>query len=284
MFDDLDDTLETILNDAAAPIELRNAAVSFETPDRNFTPAQTTVNLFLFEVKENRELRDPVPITELVAGNFIRRRPPLRVDCMYLVTAWSNQMGAARIAVEHQLLAQALLWLSRFPTVPEAFLQGSLAGQPFPPPTLVAQMNSEKNMGEFWTALGNPPRPGFYLVVTIAMDLAAQVSEGPPVVTKEVRLKRKMPPGVVEPLLATVLEIGGTVRQVGTLTAIPSAQVTLLELERVATTDEEGHFRFDNVAAGNYTLRTTAAGFTTLDKPIVIPGPTLNAYDIGLTP
>lgn len=284
MFDDLDDTLEAILNDAAAPIELRNAAVSFETPDRTFTPAQTTVNLFLYEVKENRELRDPVPITEFVGGNFIRRRPPLRVDCLYLVTAWSSQMGAARVAEEHRLLAQALLWLSRFPTIPEGFLLGSLADQPFPPPTLVAQMNSEKNVGEFWTALGSPPRPGFYVVVTIAMDLAVQVSEGPPVVTKEMRLKRKMPPGVAEPLLTTVFEIGGTVRHAMTLAAIPNAQVTLLELARVATTDEEGRFRFDDLGAGNYTLRTTAAGFTTLDRPIVIPGPTLNAYDIGLTP
>ncbi len=284
MFQDLDGTLEAILNDAAAPTELRNAQVSFETPDRNFSPAQATVNLFLYEVKENRELRDPVPITQTVAGNVIRRRPPLRVDCMYLVTAWSHQMGAAKVAEEHHLLAQALVWLSRFPTIPPGFLSGGLVGQPFPPPTLVAQMNSEKNMGEFWTALGSPPRPAFYVVVTIAMDLAVQVSEGPPVVTRELRLRRKMPPGVAEPLLATVFEIGGMVRDAGTLAVIANAQVTLLESGRATTTDQEGRFRFDNLEAGNYTLRVSAAGFATDDKLIAVPATALNAYDVGLTP
>src|SRR5258706_3643559 len=103
MFQDLDDTLEAILDDAGAPPELRAAVVSFETPDKNFAPVQATVNLFLYEVKENRSLRDPVPITEIVAGQFIRRMPPLRVDCCYLVTAWSPQAGAAKIVEEHLL-------------------------------------------------------------------------------------------------------------------------------------------------------------------------------------
>src|SRR6185436_10808074 len=105
MFQDLDDTIEAILDDAGAPVELRDAAVSFETPDKNFAPAQPTINLFLYEVKENRDLRDPVPITEIVGGQFVRRMPPLRVDCCYLVTAWSAQAGASKIAEEHLLLA-----------------------------------------------------------------------------------------------------------------------------------------------------------------------------------
>src|SRR5262245_34532321 len=140
MLNDLDQTLRVILDDAAAPTELRNADISFETPDKTFAPALATVNLFLYEVKENRELRDPVPITEIVAGTFVRRQPPLRATCAYLVTAWSNAVGAARVVEEHRLLGQALLWLSRFPRIPAGFLQGTLAVQPFPPPTMVAQL------------------------------------------------------------------------------------------------------------------------------------------------
>jgi hypothetical protein len=282
MFHDLDDTLEAILDDAAAPIELRNAEVSFETPDKNFAPPQATVNLFLYEVKENRELRDPAPIREIVAGNYIRRTPPLRVDCMYLVTAWSNQVGAARVVEEHQLLAQALMWLSRFTTIPAVFLQGGLIGQPFPPPTLVAQMNSDKNMGEFWTALGSPPRPAFYLNVTIAMDLGVAAPEGPPVVTKEIRLRRKSPTG--GPALETVFEIGGTVRADVTLNPIADAQLSLLELNRAGSTDQDGRFKFDNLEAGNYTLRVSATGFATKDELITVPGAVLNEYDVELTP
>ena len=50
MFHDLDSTLTAILDDGTAPTELHDADVSFETPDRNFAPAQPTENLFLFEV------------------------------------------------------------------------------------------------------------------------------------------------------------------------------------------------------------------------------------------
>src|SRR6266566_4862553 len=176
MFQDLDTTLTQILNDAAPAElpELRSADVSFETPDKNFTPPQATVNLFLYDVKENRDLRDPTPILEKVGNTFIRRPPPARVDCSYIVTAWSSGAGAAKVAGEHRLLAEALKWLSRFPTIPSIYLQGDLANQLYPPPTLVAQMDPNKNAGDFWIALGIPPRPAFYLTVTIAMLLGVE--------------------------------------------------------------------------------------------------------------
>ena len=277
MFQDLDDTLEAILDDPGAPAELQNAAVSFETPDRNFAPAQSTVNLFLYEVKENRALRDPVPITDLVAGQFVRRMPPLRVDCSYLVTAWSSQAGASKIAEEHQLLAEAILWLTRFTTVPASFLQGSLIGQPFPPPTLVAQMDGEKNIGEFWTALGSAPRPAFYLVVTVALELGLTSPEGPPVVSKEMRL-------TTTASSESVFQIGGTVRDNATSDAVAGADVTLVELNREASTAEDGRFTFDNLPGGNHTLRVAAAGFATKVQLVAVPTTVLNEYDVNLTP
>ncbi|HBY93085.1 MAG TPA: hypothetical protein DEP84_03825 [Chloroflexi bacterium] len=281
MFQDLDATLQAMLNDPAAPTELRNADVSFETPDKNFTPAQVTVNLFLYEVKENRELRDPVPIFERVGGILVRRPPPLRVDCSYVVTAWSNQVGAAKTAEEHLLLSQTLAWLSRFPTIPAAYFQGSMVDQPFPPPLWIAQMDANKNsVGEFWSALGISPKSAFYVTATIAMDLDIQVEAGPPVVTKELILKDKEVPGAEE----RVYQIGGTVRDAGTLTPITDAQVTLVEMGRTAVTGEAGQFTFLGLGAGNYTLRTTASGFTTTDTAIVVPATALNAYDVNLTP
>jgi hypothetical protein len=185
MFDDLDKTLKKILDDPAMPASiagLHNADKSFLTPDRNFTPAQAAVNLFLYEVKENRQLRDAEPIVEKIGTTFVQRPPPLRVDCCYLVTGWSSQTGAVKASEEHRLLAEALLWLSRFPTIPATFLQGSLTNQLYSPPTMVAQADGSKNAAEFWLALGIPPRPAFHLTVTIAMELLLQV-EGPLVTT-----------------------------------------------------------------------------------------------------
>ena len=287
MFHDLDATMRTILDDAAAPAELRAADVSFESPNKTFAPGQPTVNLFLYEMKENRLFRDPEPVIRQVGADYVRRMPPLRVDCTYLVTTWSNQGGGAGVAEEHQLLGQALAWLSRFPVIPATFLQGSLAvpPQPFPPPTMVAQMEDGKSAGEFWSALGSVPRPAFHVSVTISIDLGLETPEGPPVVTKEMILKEKMPPGVVEPVLADFFEIGGIVRDGSNLPAvIPNAQVTILELQRVATSDDLGRFSFANLEAGNYTLRTAAPLFTTADNPIVVPAAVLNAYDVNLLP
>jgi hypothetical protein len=211
MFQDLDSTLMAILNDVAMPatlVNLRNAAKSFVTPDRNFAPAQATVNLFLYEAKENRQLRDPDPIIERVGNSFVQRPPPLRVDCCYLITTWSPQVGAVGVAEAHMLLAQALLWLSRFPTIPSTYLQASLANQLYPLPTLVAQMDGQKNLGEFWFALGIPPRPAFHLTVTIAMELLTQ-ADGPLVTTTMTEVLQTDQPGSGE----LWIQIGGTVLQ-----------------------------------------------------------------------
>ena len=169
-----------------------------------------------------------------------------------------------------------------FPEIPSGFLAGSLAGQPFPPPTMVAQMDADKNAGEFWTALGNPPRPAFYAVVTVAMDIGADDVVGPPVVTSEVIVKSKKDTGP-EPVLDDMFEIAGTVRDAASTAAIPGAQVTFVELGRTTLSGADGTFRFARLQRGNYTLRAAATGFTTQAKAIAVPGTVLDAYDMNLT-
>jgi hypothetical protein len=175
MLQDLDTTLQQLLDDNAAPAELDAAAKSFETPDKNFGQnlPQNTLNLFLFNVAENRELRDPRPIEEKRGTVIVRRPAPLRVNATYMVTAWSTGTGATKIAEEHQLLAQAIAWLSRFPVIPEIYHQGSIAGQLYPPLLGVAQLDPTKDAGDFWVALGIVPRPVIALTATIAMEIGA---------------------------------------------------------------------------------------------------------------
>src|SRR5205814_5404024 len=56
MFDELDSTIATILNDAKSPV--KGVHVSFITPDKDFKATEPTINLFLYDVKENRDLRE----------------------------------------------------------------------------------------------------------------------------------------------------------------------------------------------------------------------------------
>jgi len=55
MIRDLSMTLQAILSDASLAVpfpELHNALIAFDRPDDGFKPAQTTVDLFLFDVRE----------------------------------------------------------------------------------------------------------------------------------------------------------------------------------------------------------------------------------------
>ncbi len=280
MFQDLDRTLQQLLTDNAVPPSLAGVDVTFVAPDQNFNPAQLTLSLFLHGVHENRVLRDPVPITELVGGAFVRRTPPLRVDCDYLVTAWSNQPAAAGVVEAHRTLARALTKLSRFPLIPSAYLQGAMVNQPFPVALWVAQPDDTKSLAEFWSALGMPPRASFHLMVTIALDLEVDVPEGPPVVTKEIDLHAGMEQNAP---VDTVFGIGGVVRDANTAAAIAAAQITLDDIQ-IVSTDTDGRFRLSNIAAGNHTLKATAAGFSDKTQAITVPAAAINAYDVDLSP
>ena len=278
MFERIDNSLAALLaDDVAIPTTLqtlRDAAVSFETPG-TFTPDRGTVNLFLYETRENRELRDNVPIVERRNGFSVRRTPPLRVDCFYMVTAWSDEQGATKVEVEHRLLAQALNWLTRFPTIPERYLTiGLLTGQVFAPPTLVAQMDTFKNASEFWVSLSIAPRPFFNLVVTITMDLDQALEEFP--VTTALANYHQGDPTRGEWRVA----IGGTVRDRGAR-PVAEAWVRLEPAGLTTVTDASGRFVFDDVAPGaGLTLRARAPGFTEASLPnFAIPSIT-GSYDL----
>jgi len=283
VFQDLDATLTQLINDAPAPelANLRNADVSFITPDRNFTPAQTTLDLFLYEVRENLELRDPRPIVERNGTSFRRRRAPLRADCSYIVTSWApTAQGAVRVAAEHQLLGEAVTWLSRFPTIPARYLQGQL-GPPapdpiYPPPTSVAQQDPNQHAGDFWTAMGVAPRPAFYLTVTVELSLGGDVT-GPLVTTWmtefEVNGARERP----------WVGIGGTVLDQASGEPVPDAVVDIVDLAIRTRTGPEGRYSFPRVTPGGHTVQVVAAGFQQETQALVVPGRP-DEYLVELTP
>ena len=284
MFDDLDATLRALLDDAAAPAELRQADVSFATPGRDYAPALPTVNLFLRDIRENVELHDPVPELVEQAGGFVLRPPPLRVACSYLVTTWADpsQAAAAQVLAEHQLLGQALIWLRQFPVLPASYLQGSLAGQEIPPPVVVARPGAGADTGDYWTwsALGIAPRPSLNLSVTISMELAPAADLGPAVLTSQVDLGLT---GDAAPGPDAAFQIAGTVRRGDSPAG--QATVTLEPGGRLAVTDALGRFSFAGLQAGQYVLRTVSAdGSSTAQPAVSVPAATAAGYDVSLPP
>lgn len=292
MFNDLDSTLEAILTstDPLAPVELRNADINFLTPDQTYSVGQATVNLFLFDVRENRQRRDPLPIREQNGDLLVRRRPPIRVDCSYLVTTWSNQDGALRIAEEHRLLGLALVWFSRFPEIPDVFLQGSLSGQPYPPPTMTAQMEGRQNTGEFWSALGIAPRPAFTVEVTVALELGVVEVEGPPVDTRRIvvgiRDESAVTPTIIPGTETVLFAVGGLVTDTSSGDPVPDATVEIDQISgRSAITDSDGRYRFDGLPAGTYDFNAQAPDGKTGTRNVSVSetDTVLNEYDIEVS-
>lgn len=173
MIDDLDRTLEELLKHSLSPDLIRQVSISFATPDAQFPPASVTlpaINLFLYDVRENRELRNNEWLVERQSNGTAIKKPPLvRVDCSYLITAWTNETSPTPIRDEHRLLGEVMKMLLRYPTLPSEVLQGSLVEQELPLPTMSLQPTQLQSIGEFWQALGGKPKAVLNYTITISV-------------------------------------------------------------------------------------------------------------------
>ncbi len=278
MIRDLSESLRNLLDDPSLATEFPELAVAdilFDRPVTTFNPAQSAVNLFLFDVNENVELRSNEPEIERSGFLATRRKPPRRIDCSYLVTAWPIG-GIDLFLQEHRLLSQTLQVLGRNPTMPAGFLAGSLAGQEPPLPMIAPEVDSLKGAAEFWTAMGNQLRASFTVTVTISVPWVADVT-GPIVTTKFAGFAPGTP--TVD---ETLIQVGGQVLDPGGA-AIPSAFVDVLDAGLRAITDAEGRFSLPQVPAGNRTLRVVATGFQPTTQTVTVPG-SPSDYEITLTP
>jgi hypothetical protein len=280
MIDDLSRTLQAIFDDAGVAAsfpELSNALISFDRPSETFKPSQTTLDLFLYDVRENMELRSSEPDYERRDGEVLIRRPPMRVACSYLLTAWP--VGGPELSLqEHRLLSQALYVLSGHPTIPAKFLKNSLAGQEPPLPLVTTHADGLKNPSEFWTAVGNKLRPSVTIVATIALDIFAPET-APMVVTSDVRLgERATSGGLTAQTTQDLFHIGGQVKGANKL-PVAGAAVELKNTGLRSVTDAEGRYQFGPLAKGSYTVRVQA-GQSVKEVNIVVPAVSGSNYNV----
>ncbi|MEO1615001.1 MAG: Pvc16 family protein [Planctomycetota bacterium] len=311
MFQDVDSTLKTLMDAAILLADddeddgRADVFVDFDVPKEDYPPQGRgrCINFYLYETAENRELRDPAPIIEKVGDRYRRKRPPVRVDCNYMVTAWSKggQSNLSKVGEEHAILGNALEWLSRFPLIPERVqdytgkvvevLQGRLRVAPFPHPTMVAQPgNNGKSLGEFWSALEVPPRPSFNLIVTVALDPDSGQPEGPPVVSKGMR-DSTLDPDTNRPIPGSGSEmfwqIGGAVRAAqaddqATQIPIANAMVQMPELSLSTRTDEKGAFSFGVRRRGTFQVDIEADNYMARAVQVSVPSDSTDLQNIEL--
>ena len=185
MLNELDESLKTLLTQdlprVVERIEADGFDVSFDVPNREFRARLTrpTLSLYLYNIQENRDLRGRAWNVTRQNGTVTTRRPAVRLDCNYMVTAWSNE-----VEDEHRLLTGATRVLFRNPVLPPDVLQGALADG-YEVMTEVAQPESFKDVVDIWSVLDNDLHPSVRVTVTIPLELDVEYSS-PSVVERQV--------------------------------------------------------------------------------------------------
>jgi hypothetical protein len=195
MIDDLDRSVRTLLT---REMGIDNLKVSFATPDAQFRPRvePPALNLFLYDIRENTDLRQNVWSIQRAGDQVARQAPPVRVDCSYLVTAWvGGEADGNQAEAEHALLGEAMLVLLAHSTLPTDVLAGDLAGQEPPLPSAALHPGRLQSLGEFWQALGGNPKAAFDYTVTIGLQPFAR-REDRRVDTIKIDVKEKPQPAL----------------------------------------------------------------------------------------
>jgi len=171
VIDDLDASLRELLV-RKCPIDLTAIDIKFEMPTGAWSGAVTkpTVNVFLYDVRENLELRSNERCLTRRGTTAIEERGPVRVDFSYMVTVWTTD-----VSDEHQLLGRVLATLVAYPVLPPEVLKGAMAEQPLPVQAAVAQPARTPNAWDFWGSLDNHVKAGVACVLTASLESAPPV-------------------------------------------------------------------------------------------------------------
>jgi hypothetical protein len=272
MIDDLDEVLRRLLI-RDLPIKNGEVDIEFDQPKREWSTrlSRPTLNLFLYDVRENQKLRQTQPLWDIERqpnGTVIKRRKPIRLDLHYMLTAWATEPDD-----EHRLLSRALLTLFRYANLPEELLTDSLRTQPVPISIMVAQTDELRNPTDVWNVLDNEMHPAIACIVTLALD-PYQPTTAPLVRTRELRIGPSPVPSsqrLDEQLEPDIFwTIGGTVRSKEPLDGQAVALV-LLEKGLTVRLQPEGRFAIGRLQAGEYTLEVTVEGRPARRFPITVP-------------
>ncbi|MBW4493647.1 MAG: DUF4255 domain-containing protein [Oscillatoria princeps RMCB-10] len=187
MLDDLDLTLEELLKLELPATLAGQVSISFATPDSDLaTKVQLpAIDLFLYDVRENVELRDSEWLVERQNnGTATKKRPPVRVDCSYAITVWPADRADAQ--TEHRLLGEVMKVLLRYRKIPAKFLQGNLKGQSPPMRTSALLSSQLQSLGEFWQAMGGKPKVTLNYTVTVSVEVEEAAETLPVVFEKRI--------------------------------------------------------------------------------------------------
>jgi hypothetical protein len=251
---DLDEALRALLKRELERHGFEGVDIAFDAPATDWSAKLTnpTVNLFLYDLRENVGEAEVTTRSLRVNGAQIAAPPPMRLEITYSVTAWTKA-----VQDEHRLLSQVLAVLFSHVSLPADLLQGRLASASLlrAIETEVGRPKEEK--ADFWTSIGGRYKASIDYAVKLEVESGLTFTRGPEVRTQTVNL------GLQDAPRSTFEELqrfGGVVRDKQG-EPVADAWVALPELGRFASTDREGHFIFSGIRPGKHrVIARTATG------------------------
>ena len=276
------------------------AQVRFQPPDadwRTYVSNLTVdgqlvnaLNVYLVDLRENRRLRSNGRTSQTITGQIEHTRAHDRLECHYLISAWSPAQLAPHIEPafdEHALLYQVTrvlmnthclnpsqIYLPADPdllAIPELIRDRNL-------PFQVVPVEGFPKLAEFWGAMGSNHRwkPVVYLNVTLPVAQNSHIA-GPEVTSTGVSGNDST---------QTRYQIGGYVLDATGIAAVPIAKAWV-RLERLSgqpvrttETDHNGRFNFSSLSGGEYQLNWRARGYPIpAPRVITVPIPS-GGYDL----
>jgi hypothetical protein len=284
MLDFLDRTLKSLL-ESRLPV-----VVGFDPPDdhwRTFVSATggNFLNLYLVELTENRKLRSNEVVSEWVGTVLQQEMAPARLDCHYLMSAWTPAGVNPTPLVEATMDEQVILYdaikvlLDSVPLDVKALYPPALIPPAPPPemleqplPVVVAPPEGFAKLPDFWMRMDWVWKPVIELIVTIPVVAVARPA-GPPLTTLITHYLQNGRPSSVEQLIT----IGGVVRTVSTrsvgdgVTTINSPVIT--SLSAAWTQSDVGRpIASANIPANALILSVQSATTVTLDSNATASG------------
>ena len=276
MFADLDESIRDLLVQRGN-LNAGEVDIAFDMPTRDWAAgmARPTVNVYLYDLRQNFELRNPSAWRVRRGDNntAVKSRPDVRVDVAYSITAFANA-----VEDEHRLLGRVLVTLLQHPVIPEDLLRGEVAGQEIR--TAIGHPSKIfQSPADYWGSLDGDIRPSLDYRLTISVDISQEITVGLALTSMFKLGQIDKTTGKAE-LFDLPLQFGGRIHERDNAEAgIEGVSVTLLERALDAVTDDEGRYTFHGVPPGEYTLIITAPGMEERRERIEVPS---NQYDVGL--
>jgi len=250
MIDELDEALRQLILDRGR-FDENTVAISFEQPTGDWAAGLTrpTINCYLYDIRENLELRSAEWLVEEDGnGRASRRLAPKRYDLSYLITVWTQN----QVADEHAIFWRVLGALGPAGVLPEEYLSDALKAQRYPIKSRAAQpTRAIQNLPDLWSVMDNPLRPSINYVVTLAMEHDVAFTSTL-VVSKRIDIVPKTGPAQPPEQL---LQFGGVLyRKEDETQHVPHARITMLTTGRRVVSDEHGRYSFANVPPGDHEL------------------------------